>query len=401
MSDPLGRSYIKTRARLAARLDELLDDGTGRTRPELAGLAEQLLAMPKPDRALNWLRNNAHLRSYLRGLASGEIPLTHDGLHDLPSWRTVAHLRDLLMAAGALPVVDRQTTLFEAWARARLSARDDDQNTRLLRQFTTWHLLPAMHAKARRAPLGAGTRHHAAAALTQAGELLDWLTDAGLLPASVGQGDLDAWHATRTHRTARVFLRWAIANQHMPTLQLPPAVHEQGTPISQQRRLTWTRRMLTDETIDLRTRVAASLLLLFAQPVVRLVRLTIDDVTERGGNVYLRLGHPPTPVPEPLAQLLTRLVDERANMNTAANPDSRWLFPGGRVGQPLTAGALRQRFQALGLPTTPARTASLRQLVLQAPAPVVAKALGYNPGTAEHHRDAAAGPWSRYSAGPR
>jgi hypothetical protein len=59
--------------------------------------------MPKPDRALNWLRNNPLLPAYLSGLARGQIELSHQGLHELDSWRTVAHLRDLLMAAGALP----------------------------------------------------------------------------------------------------------------------------------------------------------------------------------------------------------------------------------------------------------------------------------------------------------
>ena len=102
-----------------------------------------------------------------------------------------------------------------------------------------------------------------------------------------------------------------------------------------------------------------------------------------------------------LAGLLLELLDARANMNTASNPDSRWLFPGGRAGQPLTPGALRQRFQALGLPTIPARTAALGQLVLQAPAPVIAAALGYQDETAEHHRLTGGGAWSRYSTLPR
>lgn len=65
MSTPTGRSYTRTKARLAIRLDELVDDGTGQIRPELIPLAEQLLRMPKPDRALNWLGNNAHLPGYL------------------------------------------------------------------------------------------------------------------------------------------------------------------------------------------------------------------------------------------------------------------------------------------------------------------------------------------------
>ena len=55
---------------------------------------------------------------------------------------------------------------------------------------------------------------------------------------------------------------------------------------------------------------------------------------------------------------------------------------------------------------------TVRQLVLQAPAPVVAKALRYSRGTTEgalryspsttkSHREAASGTWSRYAAKSR
>jgi hypothetical protein len=105
--------------------------------------------MPKPHPALNWLRNNPRLPDCLRVLARDELPLTHDGLHHLDSPRTAAHLRDLLMACGALPAVDRQILLFQGWTRQRLATRGEDQNTRLLRQFATWHQLPQLHAAAR------------------------------------------------------------------------------------------------------------------------------------------------------------------------------------------------------------------------------------------------------------
>jgi hypothetical protein len=59
---------------------------------------------------------------------------------------------------------------------------------------------------------------------------------------------------------------------------------------------------------------------------------------------------------------------------------------------------LRQRLRALGVPATQARTAAFRQLVLQAPAPVVARALGYSDQTATSHVIAAGGTWSRYPA---
>jgi hypothetical protein len=189
-----------------------------------------------------------------------------------------------------------------------------------------------------------------------------------------------------------------MSSKHMPRLDIPRAPSRNRPPISQHHRLALLHRFLTDDQIALRTRVAASLVLLYAQPVSRLVRLTTHDVIEVSGEVSLRLGSPPTPVPRPLDAMLTELAASRANMNTAANPSCDWLFPGGRAGQPLTAGALLQQLHALGVQTTQTRTAAFRQLVRQGPASVVAKALGYAPGTAEGHVRHGGGTWSRYPA---
>ncbi len=84
-------------------------------------------------------------------------------------------------------------------------------------------------------------------------------------------------------------------------------------------------------------------------------------------------------------------------MNTATNPNTEWLFPGQHAGQPLTPGSFKLGFAQLGIPTTQARTAAFRQLVLQAPAPVIAQALGYHSQTAEKHFSDAGATWSRYT----
>ena len=154
--------------------------------------------------------------------------------------------------------------------------------------------------------------------------------------------------------------------------------------------------------IELRTRVAGCLLLLYAQPVSRLARLTLDDIITGGdGQVFIRLGDPPTPVPEPFAAMLIELAANRVNMNTAANPGGQWLFPGQRVGQPLMPIGLRRQLHELGIPLTQARTAAFRQLVLQAPPPVVARSLGFDYGTPTEHSIAAGGTWNRYPAARR
>jgi len=43
--------------------------------------------------------------------------------------------------------------------------------------------------------------------------------------------------------------------------------------------------------------------------------------------------------------LLLRHIDQRLNLTIATNPDARWLFPGGRGGQPMTPEALESRLR--------------------------------------------------------
>ena len=110
----------------------------------------------------------------------------------------------------------------------------------------------------------------------------------------------------------------------MPRLDIPWQRQTRRASVSQHRRLALLNRFLTDQRIPLRTRVAACLLLLYAQPVARLVRLTIDDVIDHDGQVFIRLGDAPAPVSEPFAAMLTKLAANRANMTTGgavSSPD--------------------------------------------------------------------------------
>jgi hypothetical protein len=158
-------------------------------------------------------------------------------------------------------------------------------------------------------------------------------------------------------------------------------------------------RLLTSHDLPLRSRVAAAIVLLYAQPVSRVVRLTIDDVLHDGDQVLLRLGEPPSPVPGPVADLLLSWIDNRDNMNTATNRDSRWLFPGRRAGQPMHPEALAALVNSLGVPTIAGRASAIRQHVLEMPAPVVADALGYHQVTTAKLAAQAGSTWSRYAVG--
>ncbi|WP_164992852.1 hypothetical protein [Streptomyces lydicus] len=59
------------------------------------------------------------------------------------------------------------------------------------------------------------------------------------------------------------------------------------------------RRVLSNDAAPLRIRVAASLVLLFAQPLTRIVCLTTDDSLHDCQQVHLRLGDPTSSLPTP------------------------------------------------------------------------------------------------------
>jgi hypothetical protein len=249
-------------------------------------------------------------------------------LHEFDSWRTVAHLRDLLMDAGALPPIDRQITLFDRWAQRRLTATTDADHSWLLRQFVSSHQLPQLHPAARRAPLTASARNKAAAALLEAEQLLGWLDRHALSLSTLSQRDLDSWDIKQGDRAAQVFLCWAQRIGHAPQLQQAPAAPRRRQPPLSQRRQAQLDRTRSSPTTPLSCARApqAALLLEVAERITRIVKLTVDDVLSPGQDgqgrqdVYLRLGHPPTPLPEPLAALLLELIDARADNEHREQP---------------------------------------------------------------------------------
>lgn len=113
------------------------------------------------------------------------------------------------------------------------------------------------------------------------------------------------------------------------------------------------RRAVTAGQTPLQAQVAACLVLLCAQPITRIVRLTIDDIIQANEEMFIRLGHRPIPVPEPFAAMLLDLTGNRQNMDTASNPRSRWLLSGRRVGQPLTQVPCANSYACSASPPAP------------------------------------------------
>ncbi len=343
---------IATKAQNAAVRKTATDDGV-----------VNLNRMRNPRAGVNWI-SRPHVHTMLRALADPSLPVTHETLDSMTPWRSVAYLRDLLMLHGVLPHVDRHLMLFQRWLRDTLDGIGEREPRQLVERFATWHVLHRLRRFADRGPVTEKQTQQARAEIRQAIAFLAWLRERGLLLAACRQAEVDAWYAGAytARRLTHAFLRWAMRNKLLVRVTIPHQDTRNPTSLSQHDRIALIRRLVTDEDIPL---------------LARVLRLTVDEVLHENGEVSIRLGEPPTPVPEPFAGLLQQHIQQRLNLTTATNLDASWLFPGRRGGQPMTADTVERRLRRHGIRTLTGRTAALRQLVLEAPAPVVARMLGY------------------------
>ncbi|NHD17742.1 MULTISPECIES: phage integrase family protein [unclassified Actinopolyspora] len=326
--------------------------------------------------------------------------MTHEALAGLSDWRTASFVRELLTHHGVLPHADKQLMLFERWLTQRLADIERPEHAQLIHRFATWHELRRLRRTAGHQPLRPSATNESRQRINRAADFLTWLDEARTDLEHCTQVDLDAWHTEHyaTRRPAQAFLRWAMRAGHMPRLSWAWKSTTNPTPMAQHHRLARVRRLATDHTIPLRERVAGLLVLLYAQPVSRIARMTTHDVITHHDDVLLHLGESPTPAPAPLADLLRDLLTERTT-STGANHESDWLFPGRQPGHPLQHRSLGDALRRHGIPIQTGRTSALRHLVLQAPAPVVATMLGFHDKHTIRALTEAGGNWNRYAPG--
>ncbi|MGD0881691.1 MAG: hypothetical protein ABSB09_09010 [Acidimicrobiales bacterium] len=382
---------------LRRRLTELLDDGTGQVAPRLEPLMASLIVMDQPWSGLIWL-SRGDVGARLQALARGTVGIDHAGLDSFPPGKGCEYLRELLMTIGVLEVKDRQLMAFERWTLRWLDAIDDPRHQRLLRTYLLWHHHRDLVARAEAGPLSYATVAVCRSNANSGLRWLQWITRRGRTVATVTQTDIDLWMSTASNpAAAKEFVTWAIRHGHCPPLDLPGSrtgvVHI--GPESERRRLL--DRLLTDETVGLRERVAGCLVLGLAQSVNRVCQLTLADIEDRDGETFLHLARDPVPLPAALSALLTKLVDTRSNMGTAANRASPWLFPGKSPGNHLCGRALSRMLSRLGV-TRPGRQAAFAQLIATLPGPLVARSLGYHPGTVANRAGALGTDWAGYAA---
>lgn len=377
-------------------LDDLLEGDL-----DLSALRTRLVAVARPDRIITWLRG-PHAKSLLRQLATGIIPLTHEGLDRFLPRRPAEHVRGLLVATGLLPARDEHLARFDHYVSERLASfAATSEHAKILMLFARWQLRPKLVSRSELKPLSQEQVTSLTRCLRAAAQLLDWLGERGHDLGDCTQADLDEWLITLpgTSAAGSAFVRWAVRTRRCPKLVIPVARTAGSCRVlDAAERRDILKRLLSPATGHLEHRVAVMFVVLLGQQFTAIAKLRLEDVVIDDGGVGVLLGFGITPVPPPFAAMVEELVARRPNLNTAINPTSQWLFPGRTALNHMTPGAFRKWAWRTGIHLAGARTGALRQLVLDCPPPVVAEMLGYGYETIDRHAIRAGSPWSSYAA---
>jgi len=388
-----------SRCSLRRRARALLSAGTGEIPPALEQVLEAITAARQPRSALNWLRNGAGA-GLLADVAAGRLTATHEALDTHPHRRAADYLRHMLTAGGALPPRNEEIARTEQWLAGLLGRLGDPASRRLVQSFATWQVMRRLRRSAAAVSRPRSPTAHARNQIKAAASFLDWLASRGQPLASCRHADIDDWLTTGPGAwQVRGFLAWAARAGHCPAFTIPGPPRTHGTAISDDQRWALAGRLLHDDSLDATDRVSGCLLLLYGQQLSRIATLTTGQVTRRDDTVLIRLGQHDVPVPGQLGAALLQLIrDGRTHAGIGSPARTRWLFPGGLPGKPITASQLGHRLRALGIYAMPGRRATLTDLAARLPAGVLADLLHLTPGTATRWRHETGTDWACYAA---
>ncbi|WP_258229316.1 Fis family transcriptional regulator [Arthrobacter sp. HMWF013] len=350
--------------------------------PELRAVATALKSMKRANSGLTWIQQ-PHVTEFLQQLATEPV-ITHARLDELPASRTREYVRGLLVEHNALPRRDELSARFSDWAEQALDRITSPAHRDITRRYIRWHHLRRM---TQMDEVTRGTFLQAKQAVTVAIELQNWLSEQGNELAEVNQAHLDRWQAEgpTTRGIASRFLDWAIrTNLIDPSLKLQP--HRRGTSprldAAAQTEIVANLSHTTD--MNPRDRAAAILILVFGQQVSDIVQLTWDNVTVTEELVTITLGTVEIALTPPLDEPWRDLTATPTHHQTAAHPNSKWVFRGGSPGQHIQASTLTQRLST-AFSSRAARLGTLHELTKLAPVAIIAEALGYSAATIDRH----------------
>lgn len=387
---------------LRRRLDPVLpQDGGGLLHP-----LREVILLAEPLTTRRWLNRNHVL---LRDLDTGRLELTHESLDSLPRPRAVEHLRALLIAADILgPDSGRALRHLENTISGLLDPLNDDHR-KLVDRWIRWAVLPRLRriTDPGAAPDPGRTTtaaHNARRKIEQTVLFLNQLQHDRRVLTQCTQHDIDVWFAGPGAARWLVgpFLTWARQRRHLLRTLTLPAIHKRiaEPPADAEQRWQTAQRLVGDDNLDPVDRVAGALIVLYAQPLARIVALTTDDVIITGDSVQLRLGADALELPEPFATIIQQLPHRR-RASTVEQLPTRWLFTGSHADKPLTATSLGTRMRRVGIQPRRYRIAAAEQLARDVPPAMLAGVLGFKITAINRHTTTTKGQWANYAADRR
>jgi hypothetical protein len=307
----------------------------------------------------------------------------------------------MLVAGGVLPHRDEELLArTERWLQDLLATIDRPQHRRLVRAFATWRVMRRLRRSAETNPGPRTYTAHAKVKIKAAVDFLTWLAGKGTHLTDARQADIDGWLVTGPHAChVRDFLVWAAQQRQCPDFHVPTPQRTTGTATDPDQRWTQVATLLHDDCLATIDRVAGYLLLLFGQQQSRIAVMTTDQISQRDLDVFVRFGQHDVPVPKPLGALLLQLIaDGKPYIGVGSPTVTRWLFPGGMPGRPITASRLAERLRALGISNQAGRRATLMDLAAQLPTTVLADLLNMHTTTAARRTRETGSDWTRYAA---
>jgi hypothetical protein len=185
---------------------------------------------------------------------------------------TTLFFRAALVTHGVLEPRPEQTTKFGRAAGAVVGGLPAGEDRAQVRAFSIWRVQHDLARRERHGRTGEQSAQSSLRLVRAAVELSLWAGARGLTLSQLRQEDLDGWLEERSSTVAIVgpFLSWAARGRVMAPLDAGRRRDRSHVePISNEERLSVAKRLLHDEQIDLRDRVAGLLILIYAQPLTR------------------------------------------------------------------------------------------------------------------------------------
>jgi formylmethanofuran dehydrogenase subunit E len=380
------------------RIDQLLGGPDGAVPEGIRNVRDALVVTPRPRSILsNW--HNIESLSLLAKLARQHDELSHELLDAEGDRFSVGYLRALLVAGGALPERDENTTRLGRFTGRVIDEVSDARYRQVLTLYARWHVV-ARAKLDRHGQLSAASADRCRQEIRSAQRFLDHLETRGRTVDDCTQADLDSWLANR-HGIQIRFPRWLLDNGHLTGIVLPDPVPISGPRrhVDQDEHWALVRRMLHDEdAASTEDRAAACLVLLYAQPISKIVALTTNEIDVTDDGTYLRLGPEPLLLLPPLDVLVTSLPIAKPFGAASTLADDRWLFPGKCAGHHQHPTSLMSRLNRIGITTRASRNTAMLHLAATVPPAVFASLIGISIGSAVRWAEYAGSNWTTYAA---